>query len=86
MRMKLVRIGNSRGIRLPKAMIHRYGLDEGVELEMRNDHIIVRAARRKPRQGWDEAFARMHAAGDDRLLDAGQVHKATAWEQSEWRW
>ena len=85
MKAKLVPIGNSRGIRLPKAVIDQYALDEEVELEMRKDHFVVRAGRR-PRGGWEEAFARMAAKGDDALLDSDQVHIETEWERTQWRW
>ena len=85
MKAKLVAIGNSRGIRLPKAVIEQYALTDEVELEMKKDHIIVRASRR-PREGWEEAFARMAANGDDALLDEGTVHRETEWERTGWRW
>jgi antitoxin MazE len=84
MKAKLVRIGKSLGIRLPNAVIKRYSLADEVNLEMKDDHIVVRAGRR-PRQGWDTAFARMHACGDDALLDEEAVHTETEWEREEWR-
>jgi antitoxin MazE len=85
MRAKLVPIGNSRGIRLPKAVIDQYALADEVDLEMKKDHIVVRASRR-PREGWEEAFARMAAKCDDALLDEGSVHAETEWERTGWRW
>ena len=85
MRAKVVAIGNSRGIRLPKAVLEQYSLTDEVELEMKKDHIVVRAGKR-PRQGWDEAFARMALAGDDTLLDEEAVHRQTEWERDAWRW
>ena len=85
MKAKLVPIGNSRGIRLPKAVIEQYALADEVELEMKEDHIVVRPSRR-PREGWEEAFARMAANGDDRLLDDAAVHRETEWEREGWRW
>ena len=51
---------------------------------MKDDHIVVRAGRR-PRQGWEMAFTRMHACGDDALLDEQAVHTETEWERVEWR-
>ena len=85
MKAKLVPIGNSRGIRLPKAVIDQYALADEVELEMREDHIVVRASRR-PREGWEEAFARMAVNADDALLDEDAVHTETEWERTGWRW
>ena len=85
MKAKLVAIGNSRGIRLPKAVIQQYALEGDVELEMREDHFVVRAGRR-PREGWEEAFSRMAAKGHDALLDDEAVHTETEWERTQWRW
>jgi antitoxin MazE len=85
MKARLVPIGNSRGIRLPKAVIEQYALDHEVELVMKEDHFVVRAGRRA-REGWDDAFARMAAEGHDALLDEDRVHAETEWERTQWRW
>ena len=78
-------IGNSRGIRLPKAVIDQYGLEGEVDIEMKDDHFVVRAPAR-PREGWEERFARMAERGDDSLLDESAVHLETEWERTGWRW
>jgi antitoxin MazE len=84
MRTKLVPIGNSRGVRLPKAVIEQCGLSDDVELELHGDHIRLRAPS-APRAGWDAAFKRMRARGDDRLIDADASAPPT-FDRSEWRW
>ena len=65
---RIVRIGNSRGIRVPQALLDVADLPEEVVLEAEAGRLIVIAAR-ATRAGWAEAAQRMHAAGDDRLLD-----------------
>jgi len=82
MRTPLVRIGNSRGIRLPKPILEQCGIKDEVELEIENDRLIVRPAR-QPRSGWSEAFVEMSKRGDDSLLDEETV---SCWDESEWRW
>ncbi len=61
MKTKLVQIGNSRGIRIPKALIEQAGLTENVELDLRAGELVIRPARKSkksnPRAGWEEAFA-----------------------------
>lgn len=59
------------------------GLGEEVELEVRSDEIVIRAAR-QPRDGWAASFQKMAAAGDDALLDpeAG----GSEWDEDEWTW
>lgn len=55
---KLTKIGNSRGVRLPKALIEQAGLTDDVELIARDGEILI-ANRRRPRQGWAESFEGM---------------------------
>ncbi|MGI8843983.1 MAG: AbrB/MazE/SpoVT family DNA-binding domain-containing protein [Gemmatimonadaceae bacterium] len=81
MRSKIVRIGNSQGVRLPKLMIEQAGLAEEVELRVEAGQIVI-AAPRKPRAGWAEAAKRAHEAGHDRLEATG----ATQFDQTEWEW
>jgi antitoxin MazE len=84
MKTRIIRIGNSQGIRIPQLYLKQTGLFEEVELEVQNNEIVIRSARR-PRKGWDEAFRQMAARGDDRLLDAGATHQSS-WDQAEWEW
>jgi antitoxin MazE len=60
---KLTRIGNSRGIRIPKALIEQAGLTNEVELIARDGEILI-ANRRHPREGWAEAMEAAYARGD----------------------
>jgi len=84
MKTNVVRIGNSRGIRIPKKLLEECRLEEIVELEAHKDHLVVRSAV-KPRSGWDEVFSRMAEQGDDALLDRDSL-AATKWDRKEWRW
>jgi antitoxin MazE len=84
MKAKVVRIGNSRGIRLPKTIIEQCGFHSAVDLHVHNGQLVVTPATR-PRTGWDEAFRRMHERGEDQLLDE-DGHRTTEWDRTEWRW
>ncbi|PYR38231.1 MAG: AbrB/MazE/SpoVT family DNA-binding domain-containing protein [Acidobacteria bacterium] len=66
---RIVRIGNSKGFRVPKILLEHAQLPDEVELQAENGRLIVRAAQ-GPRSGWADAAKAMHARGDDRLLDA----------------
>ena len=68
MKLNVVRIGNSRGIRIPKPLLDQCQIDEAVDLKVEGKRIILTPAKSKPRQGWAAEAARMHAAGDDALL------------------
>ncbi len=68
MKTRLVKIGNSRGIRLPKAIIQAGGLEDEVELVLQKNGILIRSGR-SPREEWEAQAKRLHEAGEDSLLD-----------------
>ena len=80
---RIIKIGNSQGVRIPKVLLEQTNLSEEVELEAQNGRIIIRSAAH-PRQGWGKAFQSMAEHGDDRLLDADLTGR-TRWDQSEWQ-
>lgn len=79
---RIVRIGNSRGIRVPKILLEEAGLPEEVELRAEPGRLVVRAAAR-PRAGWASKARSMHRRGDDAPLDDTTP---TVFEETEWRW
>ncbi|MGH7583423.1 MAG: AbrB/MazE/SpoVT family DNA-binding domain-containing protein [Gemmatimonadales bacterium] len=81
MKTRLVRIGNSRGIRLPKPFIEEAGLDDDVELEVQGNTVVIRPVR-SIRAGWADAAAAL-AATKTGLLDAVV---ATDFDRNEWTW
>ena len=83
-RARLVKMGKSRGIRLPQAFLDQAELDEEVELEVLEGHVVVRLVPR-PRRGWEKQFDGMTARGDDRLLDS-KAFSLTSWDEEKWVW
>lgn len=84
MKTRIVRIGNSRGIRIPKSLLEQSGLGEEVYLEVENGRIVICAAD-PPRRGWEQAFRAMSEHGDDVLLDAA-APPASMWDEEDWEW
>ncbi len=82
MKARIVRIGNSRGVRLPKALLEEAQLAEEVELKAEPGRIVIRATK-LPRAGWGEAARQMHARGEDGLMDP---EAPTQFDQQEWKW
>jgi len=80
----IVRIGNSKGIRLPKSILEQCRLKDSVEIEVEGNVLTIRPVH-VPRSGWSEAFSGMSQHKDDKLLDEDTV-LATEWDRSEWRW
>ena len=83
-RARIIRIGNSRGLRLPKSLLEECQLGADVDLAVENGVLVVRPIP-SPRAGWEQAFAAMAEAGDDALLDP-EESVSTDWDQAEWEW
>ena len=62
------RIGNSRGVIIPKPLLKEAGLEEEAEILVEDGAIVLRKPRRNPREGWAEASRRIAEAGDDKLV------------------
>ena len=84
MKTRIIRIGNSHGIRIPKPLLELTGLEGDVELSAENGTLMIRPIT-KPRAGWAEAFEEMARRGDDALLD-GDSSVPTSWDEDEWEW
>lgn len=82
---RIVKIGNSHGIRIPKLLLEQVGLTGQIEVEVQSDHLVLRPLSEQTRQGWEEQFQTMAAQGDDRLLDAEPV-SVSHWDEAEWQW
>ena len=67
METPIIQIGNSRGIRISKAILDRYNITDRVDLELRKNHIHITPLN-QPRKGWNEAFRELNAKGEDTLL------------------
>ena len=79
---RIVRIGNSRGIRVPKLLLDRAALPDEVELRAEPGRLVVSAAHR-PRAGWAAAARKMRERGEDVLLDAPTP---TRFDRTSWKW
>ena len=79
-RTQLIKIGNSRGIRIPKLLIDQSRLGNEVEIAVQRGTLVIRPITR-PRMGWAEQFRLMAAQSDDHLLDKPVP---TKWDRSEW--
>ncbi len=85
MKTKVVKIGNSRGIRIPKSLINESGLKNEVELEVSDGQIIIKPISAN-RESWDTAFKKMAKKQDDILLDHESILSQSSWDQEEWEW
>ncbi len=84
MRVRVIKIGNSQGIRIPKPILEQTGIMEDVELEVEKNQIIIRPIS-KPRAGWENAFKTMAEKGDDELIHETE-NISHSWDEEEWQW
>ncbi len=82
MKAQIIQIGNSQGIRIPKALLEDSRITGEVDLELHPEGILIRNAQ-KPRAGWEQAFMTMAENEDDEMLDK---YALTEFEKKEWKW
>lgn len=82
MRAQLTRIGNSRGIRIPRPLIDQCGLGDSVELRVTAEGLVI-APHRPRRFGWKQAFAKNLKSDEDLLLND---LPASRFDREEWEW
>ena len=84
MKTRIVAIGNSQGIRIPKPLLEQTGLSGEVEISAEGDALVIRPVHR-PRAKWAAAFQTMALRGDDALLDE-VAPSLSDWDEGEWEW
>jgi len=67
MEVAVIKIGNSKGIRLSKTLLDKYNIQDTVEVILEKGQIVIKPITR-PRKGWEKAFKKMAENGDDQLL------------------
>jgi antitoxin MazE len=82
MMLSVVQIGNSKGIRIPKAILEQCNIRDQIELEVDGGRIILEAVKETPRKGWDIAFSDMAANNDDTLLITDSIDP----DMADWEW
>jgi len=80
--VSVVPIGNSKGVRLPKAVLEQLQVSDQMEMEVKNRQIILRPINRNPRSGWEEELQKMNGNQDDSLL----IPETETEEGFDWEW
>lgn len=81
MKASLIKIGNSKGIRIPKSIIEQCKLKDEVELSVKGNRLVIQSPR-KAREGWAESIDKAKTGEDELLLDLGP----SEWDLTEWTW
>ncbi len=85
LKAKVVQIGNSKGIRIPKLLLGQCNIKNEIEIEVNGDTLILRPVQKK-RKGWALAFKKMTTNKDDQLIDKDIDLQPTRWDREEWEW
>jgi antitoxin MazE len=83
MKTRVIKIGNSQGLRIPKPILEQTGIIDNVEIKVKKNQLIIQPIE-DPREGWDAAFKTMNEQGDDELLIDDSI--TTTWDDDEWQW
>ncbi|MEX0662411.1 MAG: AbrB/MazE/SpoVT family DNA-binding domain-containing protein [Balneolaceae bacterium] len=85
MKTKIIRIGNSQGVRIPKPLIEESGITDEIEMILRDNEIVLRSAE-TTRKNWEASFEKMAERDDDALLDQEEIEKPSDWDETDWTW
>ncbi len=83
MRAQIIRIGNSKGLRIPKAVLEQCGIKSAVDLRVK-DHSLIVTPYEEVRAGWEKCFQLMAKNKEDTLLDVSSL--SNPWDEDEWQW
>ena len=67
MKADIIKIGNSKGIRIPASILKQCGIETKVEIEVQYNKIILKPIK-TPREGWAASFHTMASQNDDQIL------------------
>ena len=81
MKTRIVRIGNSQGVRIPKPLLEQAGLPEEVDVSAERGRIVITPAT-PPRATWAAAAAAARAQDDDQR----DTPTPTRFDETEWTW
>ncbi|MBF0224598.1 MAG: AbrB/MazE/SpoVT family DNA-binding domain-containing protein [Desulfobacterales bacterium] len=88
MRARIVKIGNSQGIRIPKPLLKESGIDKEIDLKVENNRLIITPIKDAPikdaRKGWDKAFSTINPYIEDSLNEYQNI--SNQWDETEWQW
>ena len=83
MKVNLISIGNSKGIRIPASIIRECAFGDELEMRIENGTLVLAPAKTM-RQGWDEAFKQMADRGDDEALISDAIEND--FDDEQWLW
>ena len=85
MKIQIIKIGNSKGIRIPKNVLNDCGFDNSAEMLVKDNKLILSPVK-KSRKGWEKAFeTASKKKTKDKVLEDFE-NMTDQWEEKEWKW
>lgn len=82
MKVNIVSIGKSKGIRIPKSISDQCNFNKEADLEVEHNKLVIKPVKKKIREGWDNTFKLMHERKEDVLL----LDDSLDIEMKNWEW
>ncbi|MGE8721595.1 AbrB/MazE/SpoVT family DNA-binding domain-containing protein [Leptospira terpstrae] len=82
MKVAIIQIGNSKGIRIPKTVLAECHIEEEVDLQVEDNKIIITPHKNKPRMGWEDQFKAIATEKVDQLLIPDSIDL----DSQVWEW
>ena len=82
MKIAIRRIGNSKGMIIPAAMLNQVGLEDQADVSVRDGTLVISPPKKNARTGWAEASKLVAAVGDDALLMPAIANA----DDADWKW
>ncbi len=84
MTIKLIKIGSSRGVRLPKKLIEKFNFGDELEMEIKKDGLLLKKSA-NPRLGWYQNI-QQELKNEDFTEDLIPGSFKNEFDESDWQW
>lgn len=84
MHTRIIRVGNSQGIVLPKKLLQQYHLAGEVDLRPTPEGLLITSIAKSARQDWDAQMQAALAAGQE--PEGELLEGFTDSSEDEWQW
>ena len=82
MKIQVIAIGNSKGIRIPSSLLKLCHISSEVDLDVKGNSILIRPIQKKVRDGWADAFKIMSQKKEELLL----INDSSELKMEQWEW
>jgi len=82
MKLSIIPIGNSKGIRIPVSVLNQCQIESKVDMLVENGRIILIPVKKQARVGWIKKFEKMTKSNDDKMIIDDNIDL----DSGDWEW